>query len=596
MGMDEEQSILEDFCAEVEAAECDDDGDGDGDTKTRSSAPFSFSGKGISSSSTADTSGGSSSSSSGSSDDSDDIIPSSSSPARALASSANTTANDNLDVDHNLASSYSKSTDDSSVDDLSQFLSCYDLMDLHRNQVVLEEGVANNSTTTAAVATLSTKRKRLASSPSSSSQHYLTPKSSYSSLANIANNNPSSSLAPTTPCSGAAPMDLPHHLHHHQPYSSSSMFDRLPADENLLCIASYLSLPEIRTLSSTCRSVRTALFASRGAIVDIWMGEMRRAFPGVFQRTIVGRPTYAACGEEEEDYATAPSPRMTVASALDDALGRMRSGSFHDNNHGTATTKEETRHHHRKYVKSEVSYPNVTFVDDYQLPIPGLTPSKNKNGDCNSDNNNSNNKEINLPLLASLLPSTHPQTVDPDTLRPFRSYAMCIDVANGTSPALSQDADMDDTVRHETTSTTTATTTIVPVVQFTGRVNRGNRCIRSDMPFPPSCRKVSCDCTGSNNNGDVVAENGAFANNYSTSSALGGLSSWMKNHTPRRRVRKNRNGNNNNNNNNHRSEKRNTKQFQTPPIEGSNVGTRGPRGYYRGGVCIQPLRRRSRRR
>lgn len=64
----------------------------------------------------------------------------------------------------------------------------------------------------------------------------------------------------------------------------------------------------------------------------------------------------------------------------------------------------------------------------------------------------------------------------------------------------------------------------VPVVQFTSIVGPGDRCIISDDPFPPNCRKISCNCGQASS-----ADNGS-----ATSVSLGGLSSWMKSHASRK--------------------------------------------------------------
>ncbi|KAL7531585.1 hypothetical protein ACHAWF_003835 [Thalassiosira exigua] len=115
---------------------------------------------------------------------------------------------------------------------------------------------------------------------------------------------------------------------------------------------------------------------------------------------------------------------------------------------------------------------DISFVDEYKLPVSGLADA---------------GSSINLPLLTSLLAPRYPQTIDAATLRSrsgselFRSYALHIGADNTIA-----------------TTDERQNATRVPVVQFEGQVGTGDRCIRSDRPFPPSRHRVlgigSCRC------------------------------------------------------------------------------------------------------
>lgn len=211
-------------------------------------------------------------------------------------------------------------------------------------------------------------------------------------------------------------------------------------DENLLSVSSYLSLQEVRALASTCRSVRATLTSSQGATKDIWLNRMQEKFPAVFHR--ITRP----CAVQ----------------------------------HGAIVEKEDTA----QCTKSSLSLEEITFVDNYHLPISGVS---------------STDTEINLPLLSSLLPGRYPQSIDIGTIQDkdgnhaFRSYTMPIDTANVTTSLFKE-------YQHYQ----------VPVVHFEGRVGTGNRCIRSDEPFPAKCHKVSSSATVS----------------------LASVSRWLKQHIP----------------------------------------------------------------
>ena len=83
--------------------------------------------------------------------------------------------------------------------------------------------------------------------------------------------------------------------------------------------------------------------------------------------------------------------------------------------------------------------------------------------------------EVNILLLACLLPSRYPKRIDANTLTsaalaPFRSFQLNI----GGDRCKARGIPAQGTV-----------------IQFTGQVGTGDRCLRADSPFPPKCSKVS---------------------------------------------------------------------------------------------------------
>ena len=281
-------------------------------------------------------------------------------------------------------------------------------------------------------------------------------------------------------------------------FASSSILQKLPS-ENLVDVASYLSLQEVRALSSACHSIRTTLMNGQGANTNIWMRVIRNAFPNVFSQITNGRD----------------GQRNAEGKAFTEQLDHVAS------------------------MKNEVSSNDVTFVDDYNLPIPGLPQDE---ADCNITTT-SNNK-VNLPLLACLLPKSYPQRIDPKTfytkklgrnpnvnrgmlsifkLPTFSTFALKI---NGEKNVVATPASHDDydgsAEEDRLKSSDTSQEVVVPVVLFTGTVGTGDRCIRSDQPFPPTCKKVrSCGCINSTSSDS----------DYHHSVSFGNFSSWMKNHT-----------------------------------------------------------------
>jgi hypothetical protein len=140
-------------------------------------------------------------------------------------------------------------------------------------------------------------------------------------------------------------------------------------EENILSIASFLSIRDVLSLAWTCRSIRAALITSQGATKCIWMCRMQEAFPEVFRRA-AGRSPFGMSEEEGkgEGGGHVITSRLTSRTAIDD--------------------------------ESELVV----------CRLPGTSD------------------EINLPLLTHLLPQRYPKSIDPSILKaelghePFRLY------------------------------------------------------------------------------------------------------------------------------------------------------------------------------
>ena len=166
---------------------------------------------------------------------------------------------------------------------------------------------------------------------------------------------------------------------------------------NLLSIASFLSIHDVRNLSSTCSAIRCILLTSEAATKLIWVNQMIESFPAVFR-------------------------------------------SINEQCNG--------------YEKSIFGSRRITLEIDYHLAKSQLPDGI----------------DVNFQLISSLLPKRYPQSIDPNTFidddGSFRTYQCdqsCM------------------------------------LIQFLGQVGIGNRSIRSDFPFPPTCREVSS--TRSNGSG-----------------------------------------------------------------------------------------------
>jgi len=423
-----------------------------------------------------------------------------------------------------------KSASPNSTNDLSDYLSCYDL------QQALQESLDSNDTSSSTskkttvpllfvipseddkqppAATSSTKRKRLSQRPS---QNYLTPISSYSSFTNGTNFLHQPAVPQSSQLSYAAVTSKLLDNNGEQPIAvyRQRMARIMPLQnlpqENLVTIASYLTLQDVHTFSTCCKAIRAVVLTSQGATVDIWVKRMRQGFPSVFCRDAGDRSCLAKNQAEENKGGS------TVAVSLDAQLARMRASSRNaarSTYHVPATCIEETEQD--RSAKTNVSLHQVAFVDDYRLPIPGLLEDAAHNSSItNVDTMAIDNVKVNLPLLTGLLPSRYPQIIDPLTLvanpfdrfgrlRPngqrgnavFRSYSLEIDDDNAMVSHESNDhGATKDGHNNKGRGTGKRKQLAVPVVQMLGHVGIGDRCIRSDQPFPPNPRAISpCTCS-----------------------------------------------------------------------------------------------------
>lgn len=356
---------------------------------------------------------------------------------------------------------------------------------------------------------------------------------------------------------------------------SKSKLQSLPS-ENLTQIATYLQPSEIHILATTCKSIRLILVSDTSAKFDIWMKILRSRFGNIFcqvggmnkngKEKNRGSSQGDSQGSREEEVSATLnmfSWNGSVANELDAQLARMRSTRSGIRPHQANQQREDNTE--QRTLRKEVSKNEITFVDDYQLPIPGLQQQQQQVVVVDEESlcydpyneygqdNNIEKKEVNLPLLACLLPKRYPQIIDPNTLQLqkigrtsanghmtvqtqtlFHSYMLKIDEMNTTIASEQQqqeDADieeesvkmveMDDNGKLPIHQETHPNQVEVPVIQFIGSVGIGDRSIRSDQPFPSHPKKMDSSHTDKG----------------SHSVSFGGFSSWMKRHSVRRRRR-----------------------------------------------------------
>ncbi|KAL7550765.1 hypothetical protein ACHAWF_017007 [Thalassiosira exigua] len=256
------------------------------------------------------------------------------------------------------------------------------------------------------------------------------------------------------------------------PMDQSSTLTDLP-EENLILVASYLPIEQVRVMASTSHSIRTAMLASHGALKSIWMNALDLKFPSVFR------------------HITPDCSRASRRCGLK----------------ATSNCKERVKWN--EYTPTS----EVALVDDFQLAIPAM------------DNNNGHERDtdttLNLPLLAVLLPSRYPQAIDPKAFyvegagkeSSFRSYTLAINLNNGTVVHPSN-RDQDKVGNGILQDQSDSTLTNVSVLQFTETPGKGNRSVLSDQPFPPNCHKSSSYIQSSRKQG-----------------LPSGITSWIKNHS-----------------------------------------------------------------
>mmetsp|Transcript_13963 Transcript_13963/g.29196 ORF Transcript_13963/g.29196 Transcript_13963/m.29196 type:complete len:986 (+) Transcript_13963:98-3055(+) len=231
-----------------------------------------------------------------------------------------------------------------------------------------------------------------------------------------------------------------------------SMMLNLP-EETIVLIASHLPLSEIRILSSTNTLLRRNLVLYRGSVEGIWMEDLRGKFPDVFAMLNLG-----------------------------DLVATSRQG--HD---GARDCNGSTRQ-------------VASFVDDCRLPTAGLSPP--------------HGSKVNLPLLTGLTANRYPQSIDPKTMNlaghrfhrfrkfeldvPVKTFGCCKSKSGDTDDLPGRNEQKMINIARSGEGNTAAEESeayakkepkiTIPVYQFTGQVGSGDRCLRSDKPFPPTCK------------------------------------------------------------------------------------------------------------
>ncbi|KAL3776010.1 hypothetical protein HJC23_010174 [Cyclotella cryptica] len=270
----------------------------------------------------------------------------------------------------------------------------------------------------------STKRKR--------ASNYMTPASSYASLAAIHHSTLYHPLCTVDKANQQLGINAPSSLFSSLiavPQRDHLSLQSLP-EETLIIIASFLAIPQLRSLSATSHAVRSVLMTSQAALESIWMNVLRDAFPNVFFRTSI-----------EQEQELEPSSR------------------------------NDRRDKHIMTTSSQVQ-----FIDSLKMPLSGVATASSPTSSTAAP------PSVNLSLLTGLLPKMYPRFIDPITLRmdshlhPFESYHMNI-------PSHEKRED-------EPEAENEASSVLVPVIQFVGRVGTGDRCIKSDRPFPAVCKCV----------------------------------------------------------------------------------------------------------
>ena len=150
-----------------------------------------------------------------------------------------------------------------------------------------------------------------------------------------------------------------------------------------------------------------------------------------------------------------------------------------------------TSHHDGRKMMMLTSS-QVTFVDSSEMfslsnSNIGFEPSVSLT-DCSNIMNqkSSNPNNVNLAVLTALFPKRYPKCIDKATLnmmcggsgrRAFKSFYF--DIHQNESNAFNNDDEVEAFAKKSEDASS-----MLPVIQFTGRVGTGDRCIRSDQPFP----------------------------------------------------------------------------------------------------------------
>jgi len=132
----------------------------------------------------------------------------------------------------------------------------------------------------------------------------------------------------------------------------------------------------------------------------------------------------------------------------------------------------------------------LKFVDDFRLPLAATSTDTTTFG---SEATDERTATTNLSLLLSLTPTYFPASVDQDILKPRTRLSMVI---QQTIPAYRLEEE-DQLIRCYQDSSTGRS-----VVQYTGHVGQGDRCIRTNYPLPRPSRptyEIATDIYSRNN-------------------------------------------------------------------------------------------------
>ena len=289
--------------------------------------------------------------------------------------------------------------------------------------------------------------------------------------------------------------------------------------ENLAHAASYLSLRDARSLASSCISIRSSLATSRCAAVDVWMAGMAGVFPAVFAPRGGGRGVVAFVEDLRLPVvpAFATTTTTTTTTPGDDGGEGAAAWAVGVNLPliaGLVPRRYPRRIDPRTLAAGDCSESDSDYEDD----------DGGGGGEDDDDDDDDDDDEENVFMMMMFggvnddrrrdrprrqrrgrrgggggrrRRSMRSRSAASDRLVEFESFETAVastDRAAGGGGGIAVEAGAADggDGGDDGDGNRPGDLLILPVIRFVGdRVGTGERCVRSDRPFPPTCRRVA---------------------------------------------------------------------------------------------------------
>ena len=302
--------------------------------------------------------------------------------------------------------------------------------------------------------------------------------------------------------------------------------------ENMVHIATYLTTRDIRNLASTgSYELRTNLIIGPSAIVDLWTMKMQCTFPRIFSTTAGGGsgaglvvtfvndrklpiPAIRRPTEKDTDVDNLPLLVSLMPTQYPQCID-PRTLMLEDDNNNSDEVEDEDFDVNNEGDFLRMMLIGAGIIDRlrHQQPQQQQQPLVRHGGAYDPISRQGRNQQRQLRRLNPIISNSNANNgggcvklfdvyditvTDRMMMNPTASCSISSSVVNDDNGTTIDDSIKTNTIKIDcaspcsTTPTTTSTSReVVQVIQFVGeRVGTGDRCIRSNFPFPPTCRRL----------------------------------------------------------------------------------------------------------